>query len=236
MITGSDKGSLISNPYPLTDRIHPELIPAHNGQVTQVVMSSNGRYLFSGGSDGSIFIFQIGEKNYALEQRGMLSAGVDEEVKDHHHEADASKKSNVDAELADVVLVMKSDMEKWKERQDQLNHDLTMTRKRVETAHEETKKSYSTQLYELEEQKDADIRDLQKRYDDLRRQKEIQDRQNLDAFKLMEHKHLDSVEKLEDVYKRKINIEEGNYLKLEQEKLEMKKYYEQKIGELRGQN
>ena len=52
----------------------------------------------------------------------------------------------------------------------------------------------------------------------------------------MEKKHLEAVENLEDHYKRKISIEEGNFLKLEQEKLEMKKYYEGKIAELRQQN
>ena len=50
----------------------------------------------------------------------------------------------------------------------------------------------------------------------------------------MENKHLEAVERLEDVYQKKIQIEESNLLKLEQEKLEMKKYYEQKIQELRS--
>jgi len=37
----------------------------------------------------------------------------------------------------------------------------------------------------------------------------------MEAFKLMEKKHLEAVENLEDHYKRKISIEEGNFLKLE---------------------
>ena len=52
----------------------------------------------------------------------------------------------------------------------------------------------------------------------------------------MEGNHLAAVEDLEAVYERKLYIECGNFLKLEQEKLEMKKHYEQRIAELKRQN
>ena len=52
----------------------------------------------------------------------------------------------------------------------------------------------------------------------------------------MEANHLGAVEDLESVYERKLYIECGNFLKLEQEKLEMKKHYEAKILELKQQN
>jgi len=55
-------------------------------------------------------------------------------------------------------------------------------------------------------------------------------------MKKMEANHLAAVEDLEGVYERKLYIECGNFLKLEQEKLEMKKHYEQRIGELKKQN
>jgi cilia- and flagella-associated protein 57 len=70
----------------------------------------------------------------------------------------------------------------------------------------------------------------------LRRQKDLQDRQNLEAMKMMEANHLAAVEDLEGVYERKLYIECGNFLKLEQEKLEMKKHYEARIQELKQQN
>jgi hypothetical protein len=40
------------------------------------------------------------------------------------------------------------------------------------------------------------------------------------------------VEELQSLYERKLYIENGNYLKLEQEKIEMKNFYEGKIKEL----
>ena len=55
-------------------------------------------------------------------------------------------------------------------------------------------------------------------------------------MKKMEANHLAAVEDLEAVYERKLYIECGNFLKLEQEKLEMKKHYEQRIAELKRQN
>ena len=64
----------------------------------------------------------------------------------------------------------------------------------------------------------------------------MQDRQNVDAMRKMEMNHLQAVEDLQSVYEKKLYIESSNYLKLEQEKLEMIKYYEGKISELQKQN
>lgn len=41
---------------------------------------------------------------------------------------------------------------------------------------------------------------------------------------------------LEALYEKKLYVESSNYLKLEQEKLEMENYYKEKIAELRSQN
>jgi WD40 repeat protein len=38
------------------------VIPVHAGELTHMVLSSDGKYLFTGGSDGNIFIF--GVKNF----------------------------------------------------------------------------------------------------------------------------------------------------------------------------
>lgn len=81
-----------------------------------------------------------------------------------------------------------------------------------------------------------DIKDLEKRYEDLKRQKEMQDRQNYEAMKKMEMNHLQYVEELQNVYEDKLYKEGSNYLKLEQEKIEMEKYYEGKISDLKKQN
>lgn len=58
VVAGSDKGSLIMCSYPLIEKQgQAELIAAHSQEVSKITVSANGRYLFSGGQDGTIFIF-----------------------------------------------------------------------------------------------------------------------------------------------------------------------------------
>jgi hypothetical protein len=142
----------------------------------------------------------------------------------------------VDGSLADIVLVKKQEMEHWREKQEQLQLELAVNKKKVELKLRETKLKYERQYREIERQKDLDIADLDRRYEDLRRQKELQDRQNSEAMRKMEANHLGAVEELESVYERKLYVETGNYLKLEQEKLEMRRHYELRIAELKRQN
>ena len=52
----------------------------------------------------------------------------------------------------------------------------------------------------------------------------------------MESNHEQAVDDLADVYDRKLDVECGNFLRLEQEKLEMKKHYEQRIADIKRQN
>lgn len=52
----------------------------------------------------------------------------------------------------------------------------------------------------------------------------------------MEENHLKAVEDTQDTYKKKLDAQGSDYLSLEQSKLEMKKFYENKITELKRQN
>ena len=52
----------------------------------------------------------------------------------------------------------------------------------------------------------------------------------------MESKHLADVEQLQNEYDKKLDIQVSDYLKLEQEKLEMKKDYEKQIQNLQEEN
>ncbi len=60
LITGSDKGNLNIFSYPFNERILDQ-ISVHAGEVTKIIISPDNRFLFSAGSDGTLFIFQIGE-------------------------------------------------------------------------------------------------------------------------------------------------------------------------------
>lgn len=80
-----------------------------------------------------------------------------------------NKKNSIESELAEVVLVHKKELEEWKSRQETLFVNLNRTRRQVERAHEETKKEYKKKLRELEEEQDANIKELSDRYENLRK-------------------------------------------------------------------
>jgi len=55
----------------------------------------------------------------------------------------------------------------------------------------------------------------------------------MEAMRKMEQNHVNAVDDLAAVYERKLDVECGNFLRLEQEKLEMKKHYESRIVEIK---
>jgi hypothetical protein len=56
--------------------------------------------------------------------------------------ADDFGNSIVDEALADIVLVKKHEMEEWQRRQEQLKHELAVTKKKVESKLTESKQKY----------------------------------------------------------------------------------------------
>ena len=55
----------------------------------------------------------------------------------------------------------------------------------------------------------------------------------MQARSKMESNHLSAVEEIQEIYHKKLYAQGSDYLSLEQEKLEMKKHYENKIKELK---
>jgi len=198
--------------------------------VNKIVISPDSKHLFSIGSDGSLFIFAIQEQPITFDKFGQLvSLPTVEEAR----LTDEPQSSVVDQALADIVLVKKQEMEEWRVKQEKLQFELNVNKRKVEMKLKETKAKYEKQYQEIERQKDLDISDLDKRYEDLKRQKELQDRQNMEAMRKMEQNHVNAVDDLAAVYERKLDVECGNFLRLEQEKLEMKKHYESRIAEIK---
>ena len=89
-----------------------ESIPAHNSEVTKITTSPDGRYVFSTGDDGSVFIFQVSE----ISSEGQLISAKDGgEIKENMEEGKAfnSKAMVVDETLGDIVLVPRSDIDNY---------------------------------------------------------------------------------------------------------------------------
>ena len=238
LIGGTDKGCLQIFAYPfaveapLTSPLLEQL-SVHAGEVNKIVISPDQKFLFSVGSDGSLFIFSISEQQILFDKNGQLqTTHVDTEARIQED----SVVTVVDQALADIVLVKKQEMEEWRMKQEKLQFELNVNKRKVDLKLKETKAKYEKQYQEIERQKDLDISDLDRRYEDLKRQKELQDRQNMEAMRKMESNHVAAVDELAGVYERKLDVECGNFLKLEQEKLEMKKHYESRIAEIKRQN
>jgi len=56
----------------------------------------------------------------------------------------------VDEALADIVLVRKQEMEEWRRKQEQLQHELNVNKRKVELKLRETKQKYERQYQEIE--------------------------------------------------------------------------------------
>ena len=100
-----------------------ETIPAHNGEVTKLRTSPDGRYVFSAGEDGSVFIYQVSE----ISSDGQLiSAKEGGEIKEGMDDGKAfnSRALVVDESLGDVVLVPRSDIDNYLSEQKKLKTDL----------------------------------------------------------------------------------------------------------------
>jgi WD40 repeat protein len=91
LIGGTDKGSIHLFTYPFNLDVgngiqlaSPLLdqITAHSGEVTKIMLSPDGRYLFSAGTDGSLFIFQVSDAPIMFDKSGQLINNFGD---DHRH-------------------------------------------------------------------------------------------------------------------------------------------------------
>lgn len=86
------------------------------------MLSPDNRYLFSAGSDGTLFIFSVTEAPIMFDKNGMLlnSFGDDLDKKALHDDLGAAATTGgpqvVDEALADIVLVRKQEMEEWRRK------------------------------------------------------------------------------------------------------------------------
>ena len=150
--------------------------------------------LFSASSDGSVFIFRISEDK--VNETQVSVPAIEDQANDMPH--------LMDPDLINIVLVRQKEMDEWLLKQTKLKQDLELTRQKVETKLVECKLSYKNQLEEIGRQKELDIQDLQKRFKDLSWQKELQEKQNKQATKKLEHYHYEEVKELEDLYSKKL--------------------------------
>jgi hypothetical protein len=98
LIAGTKRGNIniLSSTYETV-----EDTVAHLGSVTQVRSSPDGRYLFSAGEDGTIFIYTVVEP-------------TDFTLMDREMEAKDDQVTQIDEQLADIVLIKKTELDEFK--------------------------------------------------------------------------------------------------------------------------
>ena len=125
IIAGTDKGNIQIFAYPLAVELplqSPLLdqITAHAGEITKIILSPDNRFLFSAGTDGSLFIFSVGEQQLTFDKHGQLISNSTTAVASGHDDdkmvhdgagsggpSDSNSHQIVDEALADIVLVRK---------------------------------------------------------------------------------------------------------------------------------
>jgi len=93
----------------------PEETPAlavHDGAVNCLQLSADGKYLFSAGADGNIFIFQVNDLNRGAFAKDFPSAPEEGELLE-----DDNRTSVVDEQLADLLLVHSQDIQIYMDEQ-----------------------------------------------------------------------------------------------------------------------
>ena len=142
----------------------------------------------------------------------------------------------VDEALADVLLVKRHDLSKFQKRHEDLLSKKTHLDREIEYQRNENRKQEQQKLRNEKEALIIELHQAQQRYENLLRQKTIQDEENIGNAKRLEAKHLGEIKELQARYDKKIAMETENTLKLEQEKLEKKQEYEARIAKLKSMN
>lgn len=137
LVLGTNRGSLrvVNLPEGRTDDLSAErfmkpgfihqTLFAHAGEITKTACSFDGRFLFSAGKDGVLFVYKIKELNCDLQMKPGMSksksvvkkatdpkAGSDTIVRGIMNVA-PEEQLKAQPEMADIVLVSKTKMEKW---------------------------------------------------------------------------------------------------------------------------
>lgn len=186
-------------------------MPVHQGEVTKIRCSPDGRYVFSVGSDGSVFVFQVSE----ISQEGQVySSKTGGEAREAIEDVDKinSKATVVDENLADVVMVARGEIETYINEQKKLQNELQDLDYKTDFKVQDERRRMEKEKKEMEVKMNQEIAAWARRYEELKTQKSTVEKESANLFKNVENNHLKSVEELENLYERKLAFENEKYL------------------------
>lgn len=226
LITGCQSGNL--QVFSEVSSVFQDQIVAHRGAVTKIRASPDGKYLFSAGEDGVIFIY------HAAESGDLVSRMI--HATEEGKEREELTAMIVDEQLAEIVLIKKAQLDAFRNSQEQAKQEMENIKQKQEYVNQQLDAKFRAELKQKEEKLMQELRAAELRYEELKQQKVNQEREYVTNRKNMEATHLARIEQVEGLYERKLAIEEERYRQLEHDKIEMKQFYENQIKEIQKRN
>ena len=203
-------------------------VVAHAGAVTRIRSSQDGRFVFSAGSDGVIFIYHV------IEPREMLQP-MDRMEIDQKEKEDAYNKL-VDERLAEIVLIPRNLLDQFRINVEGFNQEINNMKQKIEYHKGQQEMQYNEQLKEMRETMWNELQSLVNKYDEITRDKAKQEREYLEKFENLGKAHHNAVDNVEELYEKKLALEDEKFRKLEKERAAIKAMYEEQIRTLQKQN
>lgn len=226
-ISGCHSGNIqIYGPGPSSNFI--EELVVHNGTVLKLCNSHDGRYVFSGGEDGNIFIYHV------IEPRDLQPQM--ERIQMDNKEKDDFLVRTVDEKLADIVLIPKSQLEWFKGQLETIRAEMENIRQKRDYNIQQQDLTFEEQRKEVEKALHHEYKGLEARYEQIRDDKMKKEREWVERLGNLERAHNNAIDTVETLYEKKLTLEDEKYRKMEKEKGELKLTYEDQIMILQRQN
>lgn len=227
LLAGDSNGSIHMLGFKAGSAVLGEIV-AHNGGVTRIRSSQDGRFVFSCGNDGVIFIYHV------IEPREMLQP-MDRMELDQKEKDDAYNKL-VDDRLAEIVLIPRNLLDQFKINVEGFNQEINNMKQKIEYHKGQQEMQYNEQLKEMRETMWNELQTLVNKYDEITRDKAKQEREYLEKFENLGKAHHNAVDNVEELYEKKLSIEDEKFRRLEKERTGIKNMYEDQIRTLQKQN
>ena len=186
---------------------------AHRGAITKLASSFDGKYLFTVGEDGVLFKYVIGFAR-------KIRAGDRVE-----------RTSLVDEQLADVILLKRSQLDEFRNSQDQAKFEMEAIRQKQDFVNQQLESKLHSELQLKEAKLSQELRAAENRLEMLKKQKDSQEHEYVVNRINVESAHIKRVEEVERLYEAKLHLEDEQIRQLEQDKLELKQFYERQISQ-----
>ena len=180
------------------------------GGITALAASADDCVLFAAAEDGALFQFDIHITDNATSQVVTRKA------------ADA-------ASFFDVVLVTRADMEEKNNDAADLTNKIGEMKVQSEYKLHLQEQDANEKFKKMKEEMEAARSASEARFEALRRRKEQQELEAVEAIQNMEREHMKAAEELESLYEKKLSIEAQRYRALLHEKEDMECSYEEQL-------